>query len=92
MKGGTVHIVCKVPRDAQNRAVRFGLDPDSISSREINGEDGPVFFDKYVEEVGCPGPAEAICDVSRADGKTQRASQTVEVKGCSGDDDFESFD
>lgn len=85
-RGGTVHLLCRVPRDAANRSVRYGLDPDAVSNRDINGLEGPGVFEKFIEDVGCPGPADAFCEVTRNDGKTQRSVQPVEVKGCDTDD------
>ncbi len=91
MAGRTVYVLCRVPRNEANRSVRYGLDPYAVSSRDINGIDGPAVFEKYIEDVGCPGPAEAFCEVTRNDGKKQRSVRPIEVKGCAGEDSDSGF-
>lgn len=79
--GATVHLQCRVPRDARNQAVTLGFQDYRLSTEDLDGENAHVTWDLFVERVPC-SPGAAVCIVRRAQDATSRADVNVTVAGC----------
>lgn len=81
LPGGTIRLRCAVPRDAANRWLEYGIEGVSSSGMPWEGEQAAVTRQVYIQHVPC-GAGDAFCAVTRADGSTRRAVQTLTLAGC----------
>lgn len=88
--GATVHVMCRIPRREENRSISFGLE-GRLSTRQIDGMDGPITFQKYINDVGCPSPQVARCELTDNFGKKITRLQEVKIIGCPEDSDDDPF-
>ena len=79
--GGNVRITCRVPRNPKNRAVVFGFEDWTTTSRQLYGEESPITHQILFEGVPCD-PGELFCAVLRADGKDRKVVVPFKVVGC----------
>lgn len=80
-ENGTVHVMCRIPRDPTNRWVSWGLENYSESGRQLDGEHAPITWESYIEHVPC-GVDTAFCRVVRVNGTTSMTRAPLTVTGC----------
>lgn len=81
MSGGTILVTCKVPRNVNNRTLRFGVDGYSTSTKQLDGDQARVTWQMFVEHMPCDiGPA--FCEVVTAGGRVDRVELPVTVAAC----------
>lgn len=80
--GQALRLTCKVPRDASNRRVAYGMTLVGSSERQMEGEASRVTYEMLIEHVPCE-PGEAFCEVWRTGGgRPVRVSREVTTVGC----------
>lgn len=81
MAGGAFWLTCRVPHNARNRRLDYGVVDLRDSQRQLEGEQAPMTFQTLIEHVPCDvGPA--YCAVIRNDGSFSRAIQAFQVADC----------
>jgi hypothetical protein len=82
MKGQSIWLFCRVPRNADNRLLEYGVaDYRPGSQRQLEGAQAPVTWQVLVERIPCEaGPA--YCAVRGNDGRWTRAELPLNVAGC----------
>lgn len=81
LAGGSIRLRCRVPRDAANRRLEFGVEGYRSSQEDLDGENARVFWETIIEHVPCdPGPA--YCAVQTNQDKWYRAAADLTVAGC----------
>jgi hypothetical protein len=57
-EGGAIRLTCRVPQDAANRALEWGLEGYRYSRVELDGADAVITHEWVIERVPCDaGPA-----------------------------------
>ena len=79
--GGAVRITCRVQPDAKNRKIEFGVEDYYSVTRELDGEDAPITWERIVDHLPC-GAGRAFCRVTRADRSSRLVVAPLEVIGC----------
>ena len=65
-EGAAARVMCRVPRDVDNRAVTWGVELWGSSSSELAGDRAPLYT-REVTLVHAPcGAGPAFCEVTRA--------------------------
>lgn len=81
LSGNDLRVTCRVPRDAENRAVTWGLADYSLSTRQLDGADARVTWETTFHHVPCD-PGLAICEVEKASGQVEHVEREIIVGGC----------
>ena len=63
--GQSVRLTCRVPRQAANRAVIWGFDNWTQSSRSLDGDQAPITWQAHYDQVPCES-GQPFCIVVRA--------------------------
>lgn len=90
MKGEMIRVICKVPRNVENRGLTLGVENEMSSYRQLDGEAAVITHTLNVDHITCDAGL-AYCDLTTSNGKTRRVAQRIKVLGCSTSDD-EPFD
>lgn len=81
MAGSAMRVTCRVPRRAVHRWISWGIDGLGTSTRQLDGLDAPITFERLFEHVSCnTGPA--VCEVTDNLGRTLVASADFEIVSC----------
>lgn len=82
MVGSSFRLTCRVPRDARNRLLEYGVEGYRPGSqRDIDGERARVTWEVAIAEVPC-GVGPAYCAVLTDDGRWTRVERALTVAGC----------
>lgn len=81
MDGSTMHLICRVSHDADNRNVRWGVEGVAVSGVSMEGDHAPTVYDRWIQHVPC-GVSEAFCEVKKVTGATKRIVRPFQVTGC----------
>lgn len=81
MDGGTMHLICRVNRDTENRNIRWGIEGVAVSGVSMSGADAPQTFDRWIQHVPC-GVDTAFCEVKKSSGATKKIVRPFQVMGC----------
>ena len=81
MAGYGVRLTCRVPRHEANRAVSWGFEHWTSTTRQLDGADSPVTWQSIFNEVPC-NPGRAFCAVQRVGGRTTYTTSPLRVAGC----------
>lgn len=68
-EGEQARVTCRVPRNAENRRLEFGILGSNASSENLDGEDAAITYRKFFRAV-C-GDDSAYCAVRKASGHTE---------------------
>jgi len=82
--GASIRLTCRVPRHKSNRAVTWGFDNWTSTTRQLDGVYARVTWESVFDHVPCD-PGRAFCEVWRVEARNQRVSQEVIVVGCDGE-------
>ena len=78
---GYLRLTCRVPRQAENRQLRYGIVNYMESGRDLEGENAKITWEAPFDHVPC-GSSEAYCTVIRNDGTRDRAVMQFLMIGC----------
>lgn len=78
---GEARVTCRVPRDAENRLVRYGIEGVAASESSMEGAASPAVYERWVRRIPC-GAGPAFCAVTLSTGKVRRAERSLTILGC----------
>lgn len=81
LPGGTIRLTCHVPKDADHRLLRMGIEGLRTSERELEGDRAAITHQMYIDHIPC-GYDAAFCLVTGATGKPKQASDGFVIGGC----------
>lgn len=80
--GGDLRLTCRVPRDARNRWLEYGIvDYAPGSFRQLDGEQARITWETLIPKIPC-GSGPAYCAVHRNDQSSDLVSADFLVVGC----------
>ena len=81
MAGGSVTVICSVPRQTDNRSIEAILNPYRASMRDLEGENAAITHRFEFSRIPCE-VTEAVCRLTTNAGKSYIARQGLLVSGC----------
>jgi hypothetical protein len=81
MRDGAVWLTCRVPRDAANRRLNYGVVDLRDSARQLDGDAAPALWQVLIDHIPC-GVGPAYCVITTATGRQTRVVVDVPVTGC----------
>lgn len=79
--GKDTYVTCRVPPHADNRQIQFGLSGYTASTRQLDGLNAPITWQKVFERVPC-GVDKAFCIVTKNTGESTIVTASINVVGC----------
>ena len=82
--GHGVRVTCRVPRHDTNRAVSWGFEHWTSTTRQLDGAQSRMTWETIYNHVPC-NPGRAFCAVERVGGRTTYTTAPLRVVGCGED-------
>jgi hypothetical protein len=86
--GDSVRLTCTVPKNADNRWLKIGIEGYRTSIFQLDGDSAPITHTFIVQKVGCDTPL-AICVVKDNLDREYPAVRELGIAGCGGHNEFE---
>lgn len=81
MPNGAARVQCHVPKNPENRKLRWGIELVQSEEVSLDGDAAPVTWERVIQHIPCD-PGAAFCEITRVNAHVVRVAMSFQVVGC----------